>query len=80
MDCKLPDGKNSIWISFTTPAQTRQRSLDGKGAGFVPESPMVEKPVGKGPRDSTALTHLCHLPSTDPDLLLCEMGPVTSIL
>lgn len=53
------------------------RCLVGKGACCVSGSPEVENPMGKGARDGTTLTHLCPLPSHDPNLLLCEMGPVT---
>lgn len=54
--------------------------FDGKGASFVSWSHEVEKPTGKRPKDGTALTGLCHLPSHNPNLLLCEMQTVIPTL
>lgn len=55
--------------SFYNPSPDLQRCLVGKGVSCVLGSTLA-KPVGKGTRDDTTLTHLCPLPSHDPDILL----------
>lgn len=70
------DGRNYVKFLLESQPRLAKGALDGEGASFISQSHEVEKPVGKRLSDGTTSTRWCHLPSHDPNLLLCEMGPI----